>query len=123
MKEMGELYLSDTLDTKERGCFTIIESTAVDGNVADVYGDSPEESAANAQAIVNGMNELAALRKRVAALDDWLFEKMGQLQIGFLSFQWGTHEIIAFDFDGDLVAEAETLARVFELAAQPEGGE
>lgn len=68
MKYLGELILSDTVDDRDRGPYTIIESTAIDGNVADVYGEFPEESAEAARAIVDGMNELSTFRAEVARL-------------------------------------------------------
>lgn len=76
---VGELILSDTIDDKERGPYTIIESTAIDGNIADVYGEFPETSAENAKAIVDGMNELAELRAENARLDQALADTAAQL--------------------------------------------
>ena len=63
MSCLGELILSDTVDDRERGPYTIIESTAIDGSMADVYGEFPETSAENAKAIVDGMNERESLRQ------------------------------------------------------------
>lgn len=53
----------------------------------------------------------------------WLWDKMGENRISHISLNYGMGMIGAFDFDGNDIAEAETLTRLFELIEQHTGGE
>lgn len=47
----GDLYF-DGVHENECGSFGVIMSTDIDGNLADVYGETPEEAEANARALI-----------------------------------------------------------------------
>lgn len=51
----GDCYVIGPFEDN-RGDYAIILSTGVDGNVADVYGETPEQAMESAQVIVNCLN-------------------------------------------------------------------
>lgn len=53
---MGELYFDSVNDRTERGAFAIICSRGVDGNIADVYGETVEEAMHTAMHIIQAVN-------------------------------------------------------------------
>ena len=55
-KELGELYLDGVVLDVERGPFAIICSRGIDGNIADVYGETPEEAERAARHIIRAVN-------------------------------------------------------------------
>ena len=58
-----------------------------------------------------------------ATIEANIFDRMGELRLGHLSFNYGDRMIGAFDFDGELVGEGVTLMAVFEEAAAALGNE
>lgn len=55
---LDQLYFDGSVDDEERGPFAIICSHGIDGNVADVYGESIEEAEETARRIISICNWL-----------------------------------------------------------------
>jgi hypothetical protein len=53
----GELYLEGVYDDAERGPFAIICGRGIDGNVADVYGETREDASLHALFIIHSVND------------------------------------------------------------------
>jgi SAM-dependent MidA family methyltransferase len=60
--------------------------------------------------------ELAAARGEFS----WIWDEMGERRISTLSFDYGMNQIVAFDFDNNLVAQAETIKQIWEQIANGE---
>lgn len=52
----AEYYIGSEHEDSDRGPFVVILSYYVDGNIADVYGETIEEARAMAQRIVDLLN-------------------------------------------------------------------
>lgn len=111
MKYLGELILSDTVDDRDRGPYTVIESTAIDGNVADVYGEFPEESAENAKAIVDGMNEASSLRQTLVEICNIVGACTADVSLAFLTHLPG-------EVKARIEKERQTAVDLFDVVAE-----
>lgn len=49
------LSVTGSIDDPERGAFAIIEASGVDGNVMDVYGETPDHAEQIAREIVDAL--------------------------------------------------------------------
>jgi hypothetical protein len=69
----GELYLEGVYDNAERGPMAIICGRGVDGNVADVYGETREDASIHALYIIHSVNDRLEreARARMARDDDY----------------------------------------------------